>query len=66
MASRAGKRDYSKVTVTHVMADGSVRDSVAGYLTSVDQLPPIAVRLIREIMLAQDRQDKAGAKTQGA
>ncbi|WP_304509233.1 hypothetical protein [Anaerotignum sp.] len=39
--------------VTHVMANGEVRDSVAGYLTSADQLPETARRIIRGMMLGE-------------
>ncbi len=38
-----------KGKITHVMANGEVRDSVAGYLTSVDQLPETARRLLTDM-----------------
>lgn len=46
------KRDYSNVTVTHIMADGSVRDSLIGYKISAEDLPLTARLIIRDMMLA--------------
>ena len=42
--------DHGDATIIHVMADGSVRDSVEGYLTSVDQLSDLTQELIRKIL----------------
>lgn len=53
--------DPSKAKITHIMADGSVRDSVKGYLTSADQLPPVVRGIIRDIMLAPDPPEKKQA-----
>ncbi|NCC15817.1 MAG: hypothetical protein EOM28_05630 [Clostridia bacterium] len=39
-----------KGKITHVMADGEVRDSVSGYVTSVDQLPETARRLLGDML----------------
>lgn len=39
-----------KGKITHVMANGEVRNSVAGYLKSVDQLPETARRLLCDIL----------------
>ncbi len=36
--------------ITHVMANGEVRDSVAGYVKSVDQLPETARRLLYDMI----------------
>lgn len=38
-----------KGKITHIMANGEVRDSVAGYLTSIDQLPEPARRLLTDM-----------------
>jgi len=46
----ADKRDYSNVTITHIMADGSVRGSVEGYITAADQLPLVAQEIIKKIL----------------
>lgn len=58
--------DTPGVKITHIMADGSVRDSVKGYLKSADQLPELAQRMIclmvkrgHEIYAAQTEEGKA-------
>lgn len=43
------KKELPPPTVTHIMADGSVRTSLKGYLKSFDQLPETAQRLISHI-----------------
>lgn len=43
------KETKGKGKVTHIMANGEVRDSVVGYLTSVDQLPEAARRLLSDM-----------------
>lgn len=39
------KEQRQKGKITHVMANGEIRNSVAGYVTSPDQLPETARRL---------------------
>ena len=39
------KKELPPPTVTHIMADGSVRTSLKGYLKSFEQLPETAQRL---------------------
>lgn len=47
-----------EVTITHIMADGRELDSLKGYLTSVDQLPPLTRTLL--INLLTGAQDEGG------
>lgn len=44
--------------VTHIMADGTIRDSVKGYLDEPGvELPDIAKRIIRQMILAPSKKD---------
>ncbi|MDD4844678.1 MAG: hypothetical protein PHU31_10170 [Anaerotignum sp.] len=43
--------------ITHVMASGEVRDSVTGYVTSVEQLPESARRLLYEMLQGKHQKD---------
>ena len=54
---RKRKEELPPPTVTHIMADGSVRTSVKGYLKSFDQLPETAQRLISQLMLGPIKHD---------
>ncbi len=38
-----------KGKITHIMANGEVRDSLAGYLTNADQMPEPARRLLNDM-----------------
>ena len=51
------KEELPPPTVTHIMADGSVRTNVKGYLKSFDQLPETAQRLISQLMLGPINHD---------
>lgn len=44
------QEERRKGKITHVMANGEIRDSVAGYVTSVDQLPETAKRLLSDML----------------
>lgn len=43
--------DYDKVTVTHIMADGSVRDSVKDYDIPFEKLPYVVQEFMREAVI---------------
>ena len=51
------KKEVPPPTVTHIMADGSIRTSLKGYLKSFDQLPETAQRLISQLMLGPINHD---------
>lgn len=51
------KKELPPPTITHIMADGSVRTSLKGYLKSFDQLPETAQRLISQMMLGPINHD---------
>jgi len=39
-----------EITVTHIMKNGEVRDSLEGYKVSVDDLPAPALRILRQML----------------
>ncbi len=45
--------------ITHVMANGEVRDSVTGYITSVEQLPETARRLFSEMLQGKHQKNNS-------
>lgn len=51
-----------KGKITHIMANGEVRDSVAGYLTSVDQLPDTARRLLTDMFQGKYQKKESNEK----
>lgn len=75
MAARVRKgvvtMDTPGIKVIHTMADGSVRDSVEGYLTDYNkQLPPLAKQLLIQfiengarILAEKERQKKEQGTT---
>lgn len=44
--------------IVHIMANGEVRDSVAGYVTSVDQLPETARRLFYQMLQGKNEKNE--------
>lgn len=44
-------KDKRKGKVTHIMANGEVRDTLKGYVFPPDALPDIAVRIFRQLSL---------------
>lgn len=51
-----------KAKITHVMANGEVRDSVAGYVTRADQLPETARRLLSDMLQGKCRKSDSNTK----
>ena len=49
--------DGKQIHVTHITADGKVRESMAGYLTNVDQLPLVTQRILIQMMTNTERTD---------
>lgn len=66
-------KDTKGIKIVHIMADGSVRDSVEGYLTDVSMLPELTRHMIYtfykkglEIMAkkeAEESEQKTGGET---
>lgn len=42
----------NEITVTHIMKNGEVRDSLEGYKITAKDLPEAAVRILREMLRA--------------
>lgn len=62
-------KDTPGIKFIHIMADGSVRDSVEGYVKSADQLPELTKMLIRRFVergyqIAAEERAAAAAKTE--
>ena len=49
------KNDGSQIKIIHVMADGSIRDSIAGYEVPVNDRTITAYRLIAEHVSKKDQ-----------
>lgn len=47
-----------EVTITHIMADGRELDSLKGYLTSVDQLPPLTRTLLINLFSGEQNESE--------
>lgn len=42
-----------EVTVKHIMKNGEVRDSLDGYEITIDDLPEVAVRILRQMLTGE-------------
>lgn len=45
-----------EVTVKHIMKNGEVRDSLDGYEITIDDLPEVAVRILRQMLSGGESQ----------
>lgn len=45
-----------EVIVKHIMKNGEVRDSLDGYEITIDDLPEVAVRILRQMLAGGETQ----------